>query len=57
MQFNFADVPADKRSQEGLGRYIFDAVSAYYEERESKNGPEPMRRIESIILLQTLDGL
>ncbi|HPW45532.1 MAG TPA: preprotein translocase subunit SecA [bacterium] len=57
MQFNFADVPADKRNQEGLGRHIFDAVAAYYEERESKNGPELMRRIESIILLQTLDGL
>jgi preprotein translocase subunit SecA len=58
MVFNFVDIPGEhKTQQEDIGKFIYEKVSAYYEERETKNGPDIMRRIESIILLQTLDGL
>ncbi|MFH0799274.1 MAG: preprotein translocase subunit SecA [Pseudomonadota bacterium] len=57
MPFSFSEAPREMRSQEEIGRFLYDRVSAYYEEREQKNSAELMRRIETILLLQTLDGL
>jgi len=47
----------EMRTQEEIGTRIYDSVVAHYEEREKANGPEVMRRVEKILLLQTLDGL
>lgn len=55
--FSFADIPPEKRTQEEIGSFLYDRVVAHYNEREAKNGPEIMRRIETIILLQTLDAI
>ena len=57
MPFSFGEIPAQKRSQEEIGSFMYDRVVAYYEEREAKNGSDLMRRIETIILLQTLDQI
>ena len=57
MPFYFSEVPADKRTQEEIGSYLYERVVAYYDEREGRNGTELMRRIETIILLQTLDQI
>jgi preprotein translocase subunit SecA len=57
MPFAFAEVPAEKRTQDELGGLLYERVTAYYDEREARNGPEIMRRIETILLLQTLDTL
>jgi len=57
MSFSLSDVPKGEQNHEGVGRFLFDRVSAYYDEREDANGPEIMRKVEKIILLQTLDGL
>ena len=57
MQFSYSDVPKNFVTQEEVGGFLYDKVVAYYDEREKKNGAELMRRIETIILLQTLDQL
>ena len=57
MPFSFSDVPAEAKTQEEIGKFLYDRVVAYYEEREQENVPEVMRRIETILLLQTLDAL
>ena len=57
MPFTFADVPQEKRTQEEIGSFLYERVVAWYDEREARNGPELMRRIETIILLQTLDQI
>ncbi|HPM41514.1 MAG TPA: SEC-C metal-binding domain-containing protein, partial [bacterium] len=57
MPFSFADVPQEKRTQEEIGSFLYERVVAWYDEREARNGPELMRRIETIILLQTLDQI
>ena len=57
MPFSFTDVPAEVKTQEEIGKFLYDRVVAYYEERERENAPEIMRRIETILLLQTLDAL
>jgi preprotein translocase subunit SecA len=57
MPFAYADVPAEKRTQDGLGGFLYERVATHYDEREVANGPEVMRRIETILLLQTLDTL
>ncbi|HPQ81243.1 MAG TPA: preprotein translocase subunit SecA, partial [bacterium] len=57
MPFSFDEISLEKRSQEGVGAHVYERVVAYYDEREDKNGPDLMRRIETIILLQTLDQI
>jgi preprotein translocase subunit SecA len=47
----------EMRTQEEIGTRIYDKVVSHYEEREQANTPEVMRRVETILLLQTLDGL
>ncbi len=57
MPFAFAELNPAERSQEGIGTALYDKVVTWYDQREQANGPEIMRRIETIILLQTLDQL
>jgi len=47
----------EMKTQEEIGTRIYDKVVSQYEEREQANTPEVMRRVETILLLQTLDGL
>lgn len=57
MPFSFSDVSKDAHTQDELGGLLYDRVNKYYDEREAQNGSEMMRRVETIILLQTLDQL
>ena len=61
-QFNFR-LPApdentlDGLNAEGLGQLIYEAASEIYRQREADMGPEALREVERIIMLQTVDGL
>ena len=57
MSFSFSEISQDIKNQQDFGSDLFDRVCAYYNEREEANGVEMMRRIETILLLQTLDSL
>ncbi len=57
MPFKVDEVPAVDRTPDGIGTCFYDRVVAYYDEREAANGPQVMRQVERIILLQTLDQL
>ncbi|MFA4874799.1 MAG: preprotein translocase subunit SecA [bacterium] len=57
MPFSMSDLPAGIKTQEEIGTALYDRIVAHYDEREQKNGLELMRRIETILLLQTLDTL
>ena len=57
MPFSFSDLPADVRTQAEVGGALYDKVFEFYNQRVDENGQGVMRRIETIILLQTLDGL
>ncbi len=55
--FDITEISQHHRTQEELGKHLYDLVDIKYAEREEVNGPEIMRRIEKILLLQTLDSL
>ncbi|MFH1653122.1 MAG: preprotein translocase subunit SecA [Pseudomonadota bacterium] len=55
--FSFAQLKPDLKSQEDVGKALYDRVTAYYNERTKVNGEDVMRQIENFILLHTLDGL
>ncbi|MFH1830096.1 MAG: preprotein translocase subunit SecA [Pseudomonadota bacterium] len=57
MPLSMIGIPVELKTQEEIGSYIYDKVCAHYEEREKVNGPLVMRKVETILLLQTLDGL
>ncbi len=57
MPFSMSDLPAGIKTQEEIGSALYERVAAHYDEREKANTPEIMRRIETILLLQTLDQL
>ncbi len=57
VQFSPSDLSRGAKGQEEIGAFLYEKVCALYEEREKQNGPELMRRIETVLLLQTLDGL
>jgi preprotein translocase subunit SecA len=52
-----SEIPEEKRTQQEIGTFLYDRVSAWYDEREKANGQEIMRRIETLLLLQTLDTI
>jgi preprotein translocase subunit SecA len=61
-QFNFRLAPLGKDTldgldQSGLGQEICDQAMAAYKERERNIGPETLRHLERIIMLQTVDNL
>jgi preprotein translocase subunit SecA len=55
--FSYSDVPSGLQTVDEIGTRIYDGIVAYYDERVKANTPELMSRIETIILLQTLDQL
>jgi len=57
MPFSFSDLSGDLRTQEEIGSALYDKVLEFYNRRVDENGQGVMRRIETIILLQTLDSL
>jgi preprotein translocase subunit SecA len=57
MPFSFADLPSNVRTQVEVGGALYDKVLEFYNQRVDENGQGIMRRIETIILLQTLDSL
>ncbi len=57
MPFDFSVHCQGLSDQEGVGQLLYDHVSQYYRQREQENSQSIMRRIETIILLQTLDSL
>jgi len=57
VQFGAADLFQGAKTIEEVGTSIYERVCALYDEREAENGPELMRRIETVLLLQTLDAL
>jgi preprotein translocase subunit SecA len=61
-QFNFrlAEFDTDTMdglSQEGLAQEIYDQAIAAHAEREKQFGPDTMRHLERLIMLQTVDTL
>jgi preprotein translocase subunit SecA len=61
-QFNYRLKPFDKDlldglNREGLAQEIIDQTMAFYAEREKMIGKETMRRLERIVMLQTVDNL
>ncbi len=57
IQLADSDLSAGQGLQEDLGKGLYDRMIAIYEERERANGADLMRRIETVLLLQTLDAL
>jgi preprotein translocase subunit SecA len=51
------ELAPEMKTQEQIGSQLYAKVVAHYDEREQANGPEVMRRVETILLLQTLDSL
>lgn len=47
----------DGLNQEGLSQEIYDQAIAFYAEREKQIGPDTMRHLERVIMLQTVDTL
>jgi preprotein translocase subunit SecA len=61
-QFNYRLKDFDKDTldglnQEGLSQEIYDQTSVAYAEREKMIGNETLRRLERIVMLQTVDNL
>ncbi len=61
-QFNFRMPPPDEATldglnADGLGQMIYEAALPVYQQKEADMGPEPLREVERIIMLQTVDGL
>jgi preprotein translocase subunit SecA len=61
-QFNFHlnGFKADKLQdldRNGLADFIFENADKIYEQRESAVGPEDFRRLERVVMLQTVDNL
>ncbi len=61
-QFNyrlktFDNDTLDGLNQEGLAQEICDQTMAFYAERETMIGRDPLRHLERIIMLQTVDNL
>ena len=59
-QFNFRIPPPDEDTldglnADGLGQMIFEAALAVYRQKEADMGPEALREIERIIMLQAVD--
>jgi preprotein translocase subunit SecA len=47
----------DGLNADGLGQLIYEAALAVYQQKETDMGPEALRDVERIIMLQTVDGL
>ena len=61
-QFNFHlnGFDADKLEdldRDGLADLIFDTASTLYDQRETAVGPEDFRKLERVVMLQTVDNL
>jgi preprotein translocase subunit SecA len=61
-QYNFRMPPPDEATldglnADGLGQLIYEAAMAVYQRKETEMGPEALREVERIIMLQSVDGL
>jgi len=61
-QFNFRlndfdEDTLDGLNQDGLGQIIYDETLKEYEKKENEIGPEELRHLERIVMLQTVDNL
>ncbi len=61
-QFNFRmpapdEATLDGLNADGLGQLIYEAALVVYQQKEAEMGAEPLREVERIIMLQTVDGL
>ena len=61
-QFNFRLAPFDKDTldglnEEGLAQEIIDQAMATYAQREKMIGPDTLRHLERVVMLQTVDNL
>jgi preprotein translocase subunit SecA len=51
------DDTRDGLNREALGDLIDESATRYYEAREARVGPDQFRRVERIVMLQTVDNL
>jgi hypothetical protein len=57
LRLQLSDEEIDSLTPEALEQEIVDRTKAAYEEKEAKFTPEILRRLEKVLMLQTLDAL